>query len=271
MSFLHAPVLSFESRRAAEMAELIRIKGGEPFVAPALVEAPIEHNQEALHFASQLYAGEFEMVIFLTGVGSRLLRHAVLTRDPEEQFLNALRRTIVVCRGPKPTAVLREWGVPVAISVPEPATWREVLAAVQSRPERSVAVQEYGRTNPDLINGLRGQGRRVTSVPVYQWKLPDDTSLLEQALERLLRGNFQVSLFTTGVQIEHFLDFADKQGKRDQAVAALQKTFVASIGPECSAALRACGIEPAYEPSHLKMGILVHEAALQFAKRSQKA
>jgi uroporphyrinogen-III synthase len=267
MSFAHAHVLSFESRRAAEMAELIRINDGEPFVAPALVELPIEHNQEALTFASRLYAGEFDIVIFLTGVGARLLHRAIATRDSEERFFDALRRIATVCRGPKPAAVLREWKVPVTIPVPEPSTWREVLTAIESRPEKSVAVQEYGRANRELLDGLKSQGRVVTSVPVYQWTLPDDTSLLAQALDGLLTGRFQVSLFTTGVQIENFLDFAAARGERDRAVVALNRTYVASIGPDCSESLRACGIEPAYEPSHLKMGILVREAALEFAER----
>ena len=70
MSFSGASVLSFESRRAAEMAELIRINGGNPFVAPAVVEAPLEHNEQAFQFAERLFAGEFEVMIFLTGVGA---------------------------------------------------------------------------------------------------------------------------------------------------------------------------------------------------------
>ena len=73
MAFDQAQVLAFESRRAKEMAELIRLNGGEPFVAPALTEVPLEQNQEALAFANRLYDGEFEMMIFLTGVGARLL------------------------------------------------------------------------------------------------------------------------------------------------------------------------------------------------------
>lgn len=271
MSFDHASVLSFESRRAAEIAELIRINGGEPFVAPALVEVPLEHNQAALDFVSRLYAGEFEIVVFLTGVGARLLQETAATRDPAERFLEALRRVVTVCRGPKPAAVLREWHVPVTILVPEPATWREVLAAIEKRPEKSVAVQEYGRANRELIDGLKRQGRTVAAVPVYRWKLPEDTGLLAQALDGLLGGKFQAALFTTGVQIEHFLDFAASRGERERAVAALNRTFVASIGPDCSESLRASGVQPACEPSHSKMGILVREAAQKFSAKDHSA
>ena len=176
MSFQNSHVLAFESRRAAEIAELIRINDGDPFVAPALIEVPLEHNPQAFEFADRLYAGEFEMVVFLTGVGVRLLSRVLATRDPEARFVEALRKLVVVARGPKPIAVLREWRVPVSIAVPEPNTWRELLEAVAARPEKSVAVQEYGRSNPELIGGLEAQGRRVSSVAVYQWALPEDTA-----------------------------------------------------------------------------------------------
>lgn len=269
MPFANARVLSFESRRAKEMAELIRINGGEPFVAPALMEVPIEQNEQAFAFRDRLYAGEFDMIIFLTGVGARFLDRVLATRDPEERFREALRHLTVVARGPKPMAVLREWNVPITISVPEPNTWRELLAALETRPERRVAVQEYGRPNPELLEGLAVQGRDVFTVPVYQWKLPDDSRPLEQALDDLLAGEFQVALFTTAVQIEHFLEIATARGKREEAVVALRGTFVGSIGPDCSESLRKCGVEPLLEPSHPKMGLLVREAAAKFAETSR--
>lgn len=264
MSFGHARVLSLESRRANEMAELIRINGGEPFVAPSLVEIPLDENREAFEFADKLYCGSFDMVIFLTGVGTRILSRTLATREPEERFIEALRNVTVVARGPKPVAVLREWKVPVSVTVPEPNTWRELLLAISDRPEKEVALQEYGRSNPELIAGIEAQGRSVHCVPVYQWRLPADTTVLREALADLLAGKFRVSIFTTGVQIEHFLDFAEQSGRRQQALDALRKTFIASIGPDCSETLRSCGLRPDLEPSHPRMGILVREAALKY-------
>jgi uroporphyrinogen-III synthase len=268
MSFGGARVLSFESRRATEMAELIRINGGDAFIAPSLVEIPLERNEQVFDFAGRLYAGEFDMAVFLTGVGARLMAKVLTTRDPEERFLEALRKLAVVARGPKPGAVLREWKVPVAVSVPEPNTWREVLSSVESRPEKSVAVQEYGRANSELIEGLKAQGRTVTSVPVYQWALPADTAPLGQALRDLLASKFNAVLFTTGVQIDHFLEFASQHNQRDSAMEALRRTFVVSIGPDCTEALRSYGLTPDFQPSHPKMGILVREAAETYSNRS---
>ena len=41
-------VVSFESRRAKEMAELIRRYGGEPIIAPSMREVPLGENRVAL-------------------------------------------------------------------------------------------------------------------------------------------------------------------------------------------------------------------------------
>jgi uroporphyrinogen-III synthase len=267
MGFGGAKVLTFESRRAKEIAELIRINGGEPLVAPALMEAPLEDNAVAFQFADRLYAGEIDMVIFLTGVGTRFLGRVLATRDAEERFIDALRKVLVVARGPKPTAVLREWNVPIAVNVPEPNTWRELLAAVESRAEKRVAVQEYGRANPELLDGLAAQGREVMRVPVYQWKLPEDKAPLEKALAELLAGRVQAALVTTSVQIEHFLNFAGE--RRETALEALRQTFLASIGPDSSETLRSFGLEPVMEPSHPKMGLLVREAAMKYGERNR--
>src|SRR2546422_415003 len=152
MSFAGMKVLSLESRRAAEIAQLIRSQGGQPFVAPSMREAPLDRNDEAFQFAEKLFAGGFDMVVLLTGVGTRLLGQILSTRYPASRLAEALRGVTVVARGPKPMAVLREMNVP-AIIVPEPNTWREVLATTEGRSDRSVAVQEYGKSNPELLEG----------------------------------------------------------------------------------------------------------------------
>jgi len=261
MSFAGLKVISFESRRAAEMALLIRKQQGEPIVAPSMREAPIERNEEAFRFAERLFAGEFDMMILLTGVGTRILNQALATRYPPDRFAEALRRITVVPRGPKPVAVLREMKVPVTITVPEPNTWHEVLAATESRPERRIAVQEYGRPSAELIHGLLARGAEVTSVQVYQWDLPEDTGPLREAAERIAAEEVDVALFTTSVQIDHLLRVAAERGIEDYVRAAFSKMLVASVGPATTEALEDNGIHPDFEPSHPKMGFLVQETA----------
>ena len=83
-------VLSLESRRAAEMAKLIAAYGGEAVVAPSMREAPLGSNTEALAFARTLGDGGFDVVIFLTGVGTRALTRVVESVYPRERFVELL-------------------------------------------------------------------------------------------------------------------------------------------------------------------------------------
>jgi uroporphyrinogen-III synthase len=263
MPFDGLRVLSLESRRASEIERLIRAQGGVPLVAPSMREIALENNPQALAFAERLFRGEFDMVIFLTGVGARLLNQVIETRWPAEAFADALRRVAVVVRGSKPMAVMREWSVPVAVAVPEPNTWREILAALEGRFERRIAVQEYGRPSTDLIDGLRARGTEVATVPVYQWELPEDLGPLREAVRRLGAGEFDVILFTTSIQAQHLLRIAAEQGVEEAIRRALGRMVVASVGPTTSETLREAGIRVDLEPSHPKMGFLVNETAKQ--------
>jgi len=226
-------------------------------------EVPLEENPEAFEFAARLLppGGDFDMVIFLTGVGARLLNQILETRYPPATFADALRRVAVVVRGSKPAAVMREWGVPVAVSVPEPNTWREVLRATESRPERRIAIQEYGRSSEELLEGLRSRGAEVTTVPVYQWDLPLDVAPLREAVSRIAGGEFEVLLLTTSIQVAHLLQIAAELGVEEKVRSALRRMVIASVGPTTSETLREQGIEPDFEPSHPKMGFLVNETA----------
>jgi len=263
MPFDGLRVVSFESRRATEIAELIRRQGGDPFVAPSMREAPIENNPEAFAFAERLFRGEFDMMILLTGVGTRALDKVLASRYPPQAFADALRKITVVARGPKPLAALREMAVPAAVTVPEPNTWRELLAATAARPERNIAIQEYGKSNPELLAGLRARGAEVTAVRVYQWDLPEDTAPLREAARRIGEGNADVVIFTTSIQLTHLFRVAAEAGIDAAVQSNLRRMVIASIGPTTTEALEEFGLIPDIVPSHPKMGFLVKEAADQ--------
>jgi uroporphyrinogen-III synthase len=265
-------VLTLESRRGAELAALIRTFGGQPIEAPALREVPLESHSAALAFAQALMRDEYDFVIFLTGVGVRTLVSAVERAYPRATFLAALARTKTVVRGPKPLAALRELQVPVWAAAPEPNTWRDVLTAIEAKDATRlldgarIAVQEYGVSNPELLEELRGRGAHVTPVPVYRWALPENLEPLRNAVRAIARGEVDVALFTTSVQIVHLWQIAEDLHLERDVASALAQTVIASIGPTTSEELKRRGLTPDLEASHPKIGILVREAAEQSPK-----
>ncbi|RSL16482.1 uroporphyrinogen-III synthase [Edaphobacter aggregans] len=270
-SFKGLRVLSLESRRAKEVEKLIRTYGGEAIVVPAMREVSLESNAEALEFAEGLLRGEFDLVVFMTGVGVRTMLNIVQTRFDGEEFLDALRKVKIAARGAKPATALRELKVPLDVVSEEPSTWRELLRAIDetygdSVSTMSIAVQEYGASNPEFLAELSSRSRRLSKVPVYQWALPEDLQPLRESVLGLLNGVIDVVLFMTAVQVIHMFQVAEQMGVAEQLRGALQSVVVLSIGPTTSEELAHYGIQPDFEPSRPKMGFLVNEAA-QYAGR----
>lgn len=269
-------VLSLESRRAKEMGHLISNNGGRPVIAPSTREVPEGPNEDELKFAAELQQDKFGVVIFLTGVGTRHLAQAIESVCSREQLVAALGRTKVVARGPKPMAVLREFGVPVTVAVPEPNTSRELVKALDDNRDKvplqdqQVAIQEYGIPSTDLYTDLEERGAKVFPVHVYKWEPPEDTAPLRDAISALSRGEIDVVMFTSSIQIHHLFQFADEMKLRAPLVDGLKRAVIVSIGPTTTATLRDFRISVDMEPSHPKMGFMVKEAAEQSAELLNK-
>jgi uroporphyrinogen-III synthase len=272
-------VCSFESRRRNDMEQLLRRYGAAATVAPSMREAPLEHNVAAFEFATQLLDARIDVLILMTGVGARALLDLICERFDRQRILDALQRCRVIVRGPKPAAVVREWGIRIDHHVPEPNTWRELVAMLDAIQiplvGRTVAVQEYGKPSAELYAALEQRGATILTVPVYKWTLPDDTAPLEDAIRRTLAAEFDVLMFTSAFQLTSVLRIADRLGARDAWLAAANRCVIASIGPTASEALRDENLEPDLEPTHPKMGHLVKEsceqAAVLLAKKQQRS
>lgn len=265
-------VLSFESRRAKEIAQLISTNGGVPVVAPSTREVPEGPNDDEVKIVRGILERQFDAIIFMTGVGSRALIDAAQTICGKQEFLDALSRTRIIVRGPKPAAVMREMKVPIALAIPEPNTWLEIVHALDDNKDevplrgKKVAVQEHGEPSPQLYDALRQRGAEVFPVRVYHWELPEDTGPLKAAIRGLVDGQVDVVMFTSSVQFVHARRISEELRLKDEFLRALQRTVIASIGPVASETLRKSGVPVDFESSHPKMGFLVKEAAEKSAE-----
>lgn len=146
---------------------------------------------------------------------------------------------MTVSRGPKPPPLQRELGAHAKVVVPEPNTWKEIVEAVAARPERRIAVQEYGRPNREMNTALQTLGASVTPIVLYRWELPADIKPLQMAARRLAESR------TATPRIRRLREY----------------TAVASVGPVMTPASDAAGIPVEMLPVHSKMGALVKAAS----------
>lgn len=232
----------------------------------------MEDNSAAVAFIGELLAGKVDIVIFMTGVGARILLEAAATKYPREELTAAFATARVIVRGPKPVAILRAWNIHIDDRVPEPNTWRELLATIDAGipvADKRVAVQEYGKPNEKLYAELRARSAEVVPVTTYGWALPDDTEPLRQAVQATIDGEFDVLLFTSAQQIENLLQVADSNELKNSWLLAANECTIGSIGPTCSDALRDVGVTFHVEASPPKMAHLIRQT-LDAARHAAK-
>ena len=257
-------VLSLESRRAVEASKLIRTYGGEPLSAPAMREIPMSSDGPVIEFAEALINGAFDLAIFTTGVGVRTLIKTVAEHMDCEKFLAALRKVKIAARGPKSSAALREYKIPVTVVSPEPFTWRALVQAMEEKFGSSltgmnIAVQEYGTSNPELLTALAEKSVSITRVMVYQWALPEDVQPLREAVIALAHGHVDVVLFMNAGQVAHLFLMAERMGYTEALYEGFRSTVIGSIGPSTTEGLSMYRLTPDFEPSQSKMGFLIKE------------
>ncbi len=263
-NFSGLKVAAFESRMAGDLTRLIERYGGTPLVAPALREIPLDDNSAALKFGVRLMTERVDVLILLTGVGTTALFNLLKSRYPWSSIVAALKQTVVVARGPKPVAALRPFQLHPTLTVPEPNTWVDLISTLDEyRPVQGlrVAVQEYGVSNPELLEALTQRGAEVFPVPLYRWALPDNLELLREALDRVIAREVQVMLITNAAQVDHVMQLLEQDRKVEPFRTALDTMVIASIGPTASERLRRYDLPVDLEPTHPKMGVLVKETA----------
>ena len=270
-------VVCFESRRSAESSRMIARQGGVPIEAPTLREVPLRGPSGIDALERDLQQGVPILLVLLTGVGTELLIEGLAQNASRERALALLgaQTVTLVCRGPKPHASLKAVGLKPTVVVGEPNTWRDVLREIDERgllAGKNVYVQEYGRTNAELVTGLKERGApSVHQIKTYSWQLPDDLGPLHAAIERIAQDDAEVALFTSGIQLTHLLRVAEERGQTQQLYRGLGRMVIASVGPLTTESLLAAGLPPDIEPDHPKLGhLMVALGALAPSKLSEK-
>ncbi|HBF13746.1 MAG TPA: uroporphyrinogen decarboxylase [Deltaproteobacteria bacterium] len=254
-------VISFESRMALPMQRLLEKKGIHCISAPTMKEVPLEENPRLFEFYEKLKNGEFDGIIFMTGVATRTLIKTLEQKFSKDEILETLRnKSKIIVRGPKPTAVCNRNNLPIFLTAPEPNTWREIISVLENHDfikSKKLAIVEYGISNTDFINQLQKKGAETHPLQVYQWAMPDDLEPLNTAIATILTGKADLLAFTSAKQIENIMTLVKEKNLEGAFRRALYSTAITSIGPVTSEHLSTHQFFPDLEAKPHKMEALV--------------
>ena len=256
-----------EHRFTKEFASLFERLGAKVFACPVLEEKEVENRGELQAFVRNVCAGNQDVMIFLTGVGARFLVAEAESMGKKEEFLAALEKGMVVVRGPKPVAALKQFGVRIDV-IPQTPTTEGVIEALAGKDLKGckVGVQLYGTPNPTLVSALESKGATVTPVHIYDYGAVADPSAVKTLVTRLLNSEIQVIAFTSSPQVGMLFDLGSQLGISDSLLRALKSNVViASIGEVTNRALEEKGLVPKIVPKQSKMGSMAQAVGDYFA------
>lgn len=212
-----------------------------------------------------------DILIALTGEGLRRLRSAAIRGELESQYIAALEKTSVLCRGPKPGRALKEMGLTAWLQAQQPTT-TGVIATLEEMDlaGKRVAVQLYGEDpNMQLMDYLASRELvDCSTVAPYVYGDDSDLTAVLNLITELGQGELDMIAFTSKPQVKRLLSVANAHHRVAELRDGIAKTLVAAVGPVVADELTAAGIQVSVMPdSSYFMKPLVRAAEEAFATR----
>jgi uroporphyrinogen-III synthase len=253
-------VALLESRMSRELARLVEKHGGDPVCVPAVRESHELSPEAADRLITSLADGAYDIAVFMTGVAVSMLFEIGEQIGRRPDLVAALRGLTTVCRGPKPTAALRGFGVVPTLIALESFTSAEVIDAfadIELRGQR-VLLFHYGERSDALAETLLARQAVVDEQWLYRWRLPVDLTGLEGLVAQIIAGEIDALAVTCQIQFRHLFQVAQRMGVEHDLIHTLNgRVVVAAVGPTCSAILKVHGVRVDIVPEHPKMGPLI--------------
>jgi uroporphyrinogen-III synthase len=244
MSALHAKTVALaEGRQLEELAGLLQDEGAAVLRCPLLniLDAPDAGPVRA--WLGELVAGRFALLILMTGEAVRRLEGFAERAGLKGEYLEALNRTPLLARGPKPARALRDLGVTATAAVAVSPTTEGVIASLRDRQLAglTVGLTLFGQANAALEGFLKDKGAVVRPVLSYVYAPAADDGRVADLIERLAAGAVDALVLTSSPQVDRLYEVAEKRGLMEKLGAALPRVKVAAVGPIVAEALRARG------------------------------
>lgn len=243
-----------------EVARLVEKHGGLPRSVPAVREQSALTTENTNDIVDVIFERQRDVVVFMTGVSVSILFEMAEQLGRRPELVSGLRAATTVCRGPKPTAALRGFGVPPTLTAKSSFTSAEVvdvLTGLDVR-EKRVLLFHYGERSATVAETLRARGAHLDERWLYRWLPPQDSSNLRALANDIVAGDIDALAITCQIQFRHLLKVAEDEGRGSALIAALnRRVVVGAVGPVCRAVLESYGVRVHVMPEHPKMGQLV--------------
>lgn len=282
MSLSGVTVAITSSRRASELASLVRKFGGIPYIAPTIgIKNNNALNSECIKFIETIRNERMQFFVFMTGVGVFNLFQNIQKLDHLDTVIEKLRDTVVIARSNKPAMELRKFGIRTNL-VPDINTIEGILNLLGSFDikNKNIGILWHGDYSHSFREKLESLGSKVFEFSSYSYAtslgktnaamlkemgydyVPPSEEKIGRLIEDIMTGTIDTITFTSPPAVKEFFEFA----KRNNQIHALKERLnhnllVVSIGPSTSKMLATFHVLVDVMPTTYRMGPMVKELA----------
>lgn len=247
-------------RRWEDQAELLRRRGARVLHGPSIATQYLASDEALRTATTSVAVRPPDYLVATTGIGMRAWLEAAQAWGMGEALLDALRPARIVARGPKSSGAVQAAGLAVWASSPNERL-DQLLPLLLAEPlaGKRVAVQEAGAEAIDIALALRREGADVVEVPVYRWRVPDDTRPALRLIDAACSGRVDAVTFTSAPAVQNLFAVAGRHGRDDHLRRAFNSSglVAACVGAVCAGAARQEGVERPVEPAVGRLGLMI--------------
>lgn len=282
MSLRGITVAVTSSRRASELASIVRKFGGIPYIAPTIgIKNNNPLNSECNRFIETISKEKVHFFIFMTGVGVFNLFQNLQKLDKSNTVIEKLQDTIVIARSNKPRMELRKFGIKTHF-VPDMNTLDGIWNLLKrfDVKNKNIGILWHGDSSDSFKKRLKSLGANIfdfssysystnlerTNAMVlkkmgYDYVAPNDEKI-ERLIEDIMKGMVDAITFTSPPAVKEFFEFAERNNKIKELKDSLNSNvLVVSVGPSTSKMLSNFHVLVDVVPANYRMGSMIKELA----------
>lgn len=266
------------SRRASELARIIRAFGGIPYVAPTIgIEVNQRKNAEAGYLAYKILKEKVDYAVFMTGPGVYSLMSAARTQGIERDLVQILQEVTVVARSLKPKDALAMHGIKTTL-LPEENTSKGIAQLLRHRDiaGKRIFILWHGSYSSELRTELEAEGADVLESSTYMYSTnlkkdgadilktmgyeyipPEETKVLK-LIEDISIAHVRAITFTSPPAARELFKIASQHGLNESLRSSLNRSvIVVAIGPSTMKALEENDVRVDVMPTMYRMGSMI--------------
>ncbi len=282
MSLRGITVAVTSSRRASELADIVRKFGGIPYIAPTIgIKNNSQLNSECNHFIETISNERMHFFIFMTGVGVFNLFQNLQKLHKLNTVIEKLRDTIVIARSNKPKMELRKFGIKTNF-VPTINTIDGILNLLKRYDikNKNIGILWHGDSSISFKKKLASLGANVFDFTSYSYSagleqtnatmlkemgydyVAPDEEKIKILIEDIMKGTVDSITFTSPPAVKEFFEFAKRNNKINSLKEMLNSNvLVVSVGPSTSKMLARFHVLADIIPTTYRMGPMIKELA----------